>query len=48
MIVRNPFGQNYYAAVPTKLTRSLRVNLIWQLFRFLVINIKMLRMVRKH
>lgn len=48
MIARDPFGQNYYAPLPTKFTRALRVNLIWQFFRFLVINIKMLRMVRKH
>lgn len=45
---REPFGQNYYAPVPTPFTQWLRTNPLWQLFRFLVINVKMLRMVRKH
>lgn len=45
---RKPYEQNYYPPVPTKFTKFMRTNLIWQFFRFIVINIKMLRMVRKH
>ncbi|WP_006786161.1 hypothetical protein [Thiorhodospira sibirica] len=46
--LRKPFSQSYYPPVPTRLTKHLRVNPLWQLFRFLVLNAKMLRMVRKH
>lgn len=45
---RRPFEQNFYPPVPTKLTKHMRTNLLWQFFRFLVLNAKMLRMVRKH
>jgi hypothetical protein len=45
---RKPYEQNYYPPVPTRFTRGLRTNLIWQFFRFLALNIKMLKMVRKH
>jgi hypothetical protein len=45
---RKPYEQNYYPPVPTSFTKGMRTNLIWQFFRFLVINFKMLRMVRKH
>lgn len=48
MAKRTPYGQNYYAPTPTKFTRFMRTCVIYQFFRFLVINIKMLRMVRKH
>jgi hypothetical protein len=45
---RTPFGQTYYPPVPTEFTKKMRTNFIWQLFRFAVINAKILRMVRKH
>ena len=45
---RTPFGQTYYPPVPTEFTKKMRTNLLWQLFRFAVINVKILRMVRKH
>lgn len=45
---RKPYEQNYYPPVPTQFTKRLRANLIWQLFRFTILNLKMLRMVRKH
>lgn len=48
MALRKPFEQTYYTTIPTRYTKSLRTNPIWQFFRFIVINIKMLRMVRKH
>lgn len=48
MNIRKPYEQNYYPPVPTGLTKFFRTNLLWQFFRFLVLNVKMLRMVRKH
>lgn len=48
MTLRKPYEQSYYPPVPTKLTKKFRSNVIWQFVRFLIINIKMLRMVRKH
>lgn len=36
-----------YATKPTAFTRWLRVLLVWQVFRFLVINLKMLRVIAK-
>jgi len=48
MSVRKLFEQSYYPPVPTKFTKFLRTNFIYQFFRFLILNIKMLRMVRKH
>jgi len=45
---RTAFEQSYYPPLPTKSTQWFRTNLVWQLFRFAVINLKMLRMVRKH
>lgn len=46
--LRNPYEKNYYPPVPTRFTVWMRTNLLWQVVRFLVINVKMLRMVRKH
>lgn len=48
MTTRNPYEQNYYPPVPTSFVRRLRTNLLWQLWRFIVLNVKVLRMVRKH
>jgi hypothetical protein len=48
MPVRKQFEQSYYPPVPTPFTQRMRTNIVWQLFRFLVINAKILRMVRKH
>jgi len=48
MVVREPYGQNYYPPVPTRFVQWSRVSLVWQLVRFTVLNLKMLRMVRKH
>lgn len=48
MSIRTPYEQSYYPPVPTKMTKFFRTNLIWQFFRFLVLNVKILRMVRKH
>lgn len=48
MDTRKPYEQNYYPPVPTNFTKKLRVNFFWQFYRFLALNLKMLRMVRKH
>gem|GEM_PF-575058 len=45
---RSPFEQTYFPPVPTKFTLFLRKNFIYQFFRFIVLNLKLLRMVRKH
>jgi len=45
---RSPYEQNYYPPVPTRATKFFRTSLIYQFIRFVVINVKMLRMVRKH
>ncbi len=46
--IPEPYGQRYFPPAPTGFTRALRTNLLWQFIRFLVLNVKMLRMVRKH
>lgn len=48
MTNRSPYEQNYYPPVPTGTTKYFRTNLLYQFIRFLIINFKMLRMVRKH
>jgi hypothetical protein len=45
---RQPYEQTFYPPTPTAFTKRMRTNLLWQLFRFVILNIKMLRMVRKH
>lgn len=42
-----PYSEGYFAPSPTRLTRALRTFLPWQLWRFAVINIRMLRMIAK-
>lgn len=36
-----------FATQPTRFTRFLRTCILWQLFRFLVINLKMVRVISK-
>lgn len=36
-----------YATVPTRRTRWMRTFIPWQLVRFVVINLKMLRLIRR-
>ena len=40
-------GQGVYATQPTDFTRHLRTNLIWQIWRFIAINLKMVRIISK-
>jgi hypothetical protein len=44
---KDPYAQAYYPPMPTVFTRYMRGNFVWQLIRFLVINIKMLKLMRK-
>lgn len=42
-----PYEANFTTMVPTGFVKRMRTNLIWQFFRFVVINLKMLVVVRK-
>ncbi len=44
---KEPYQQAYYPPVPTGITCHMRSNVIWQIFRFFVINLKMLKLMRK-
>jgi hypothetical protein len=45
-INKEPYQQAYYPPVPTGITRHMRNNIIWQIVRFIVINVKMLKLMR--
>lgn len=40
-------AQGVFATKPTDFTKSLRTNILWQMIRFVVINIKMIKVIRK-
>lgn len=44
---KEPYQQAYYPPMPTRWTRFMRTNVLWQAVRFVVINLKMLRLMRK-
>ena len=44
---KEPYQQGYYPPVPTGFTRHMRQNLVWQLIRFVALNLKMLKIMRK-
>ncbi|WP_295540924.1 hypothetical protein [uncultured Thiohalocapsa sp.] len=44
---KEPYQQAYYPPVPTKLVRWLRTSIVWQFFRFWIINFKILRLLLK-
>ena len=44
---REPYQQAYYPPAPTGFTRYMRTSLIWQGIRFLVINMKILKLMAK-
>lgn len=46
-INKEPYQQAYYPPAPTAITKYMRSNFIWQLFRFAMINLKMLKLMRK-
>jgi len=45
--VIKPYDQNFTTMVPTNFVRFMRTCVIWQFIRFVIINIKMLSVVRK-
>jgi hypothetical protein len=44
---KEPYQQAYYPPLPTRFTRHMRQNIVWQFFRLLVINLKILKLMRK-
>ena len=44
---KEPYQQAYYPPAPTGFTRYMRTSVIWQFFRFIVINMKMLKLMSK-
>lgn len=44
---RSQRAQAFFATKPTALTRFLRTSIPWQMFRFLAINLKMVRIILK-
>ncbi len=42
---REPYQKTYYPPVPTRFTRYMRTSLWWQGYRFIVINLKMLKLM---
>jgi hypothetical protein len=48
MSIRKAFEQSYYPPVPTRFTLFFRTNILYQVYRFLILNLKMLRMIGKH
>jgi hypothetical protein len=44
---QRPYEQAYFPAIPTSAVLHWRKNVVWQAFRFLAINLKMMRVVRR-
>ena len=44
---REPYQQAYYPPKPTRFTRFMRTCVIWQLYRFIIINLKMIKLLAK-
>jgi hypothetical protein len=44
---KEPYLQAYYPPVPTGFTRYMRTSLVWQFYRFLIINLKIFRLMSK-
>ncbi len=42
---KEPYQQAYYPPVPTGFTSYMRTSLVWQLWRFIVINLKMFKLM---
>jgi hypothetical protein len=42
---RSQQAQAFFATKPTAMTRFLRTSIPWQVYRFLVINLKMVRII---
>ena len=44
---KEPYQQAYYPPAPTGFTRFMRTCVLWQVWRFIVINVKMLKLMAK-
>jgi hypothetical protein len=44
---QRPYEQAYFPSVPTRTVLHWRQNVVWQAWRFLVINLKMMKVVRR-
>ncbi|MEB4592400.1 hypothetical protein VSS37_15545 [Candidatus Thiothrix sp. Deng01] len=44
---KEPYEQNYYPPVPTPFTLYTRCSVCWQFFRFIALNIKMMKVVMR-
>jgi hypothetical protein len=42
-----PYQPAYYPPTPTRLTKYLRTSIVWPLFRLVVINVKILKVMLK-
>lgn len=42
---KEPYQQAYYPPAPTGFTRFMRTCVLWQIWRFIVINVKMLKLM---
>lgn len=40
-----PFSNAFFALIPTERTKAMRTFIPWQIWRFLVINLRMLRII---
>lgn len=47
MTNRKPYQQAYYPPMPTRATCFWRTNVLYQAWRFLMINLKMVRVISK-
>lgn len=47
VVNKEPYQQAYYPPAPTGYTKFMRTCVLWQLLRFLVINLKMLKLMSK-
>ncbi|NTV94847.1 MAG: hypothetical protein HGA75_05455 [Thiobacillus sp.] len=44
---KEPYQQAYYPPAPTGFTRFMRTCILWQVYRFIVINLKILKLMGK-
>jgi len=44
---QRPYEQAFFSAVPTDITKFFRTCVIWQAFRFVIINLKMFVVISK-
>jgi hypothetical protein len=47
IINKEPYQQAYYPPQPTRFTRFMRTCVLWQLVRFVVINVKMIKLMSR-